>query len=345
MREKEQQEIEAQKEDDDEEQEQDEEAQSQYAKVNLEFQKSPPGPVDASPAQKILIDEGDRIAITFESTGDDDASPVVFIKEVSRYYSLEEQQRDLLEALIDMAPTSKSHHLASTKEYSRMIERYTQLRETYSVQTDHGNLVRRPYYGDEYKPMMHALLLDGLQKDGMDFNFMNDWLMPIYVQKRIIYCMDAGEETLFENSSDAELINAVDRIIKDQAEYEQYHTGKSYFSAYLNNIRINTTPYSISDDTLTLYKPLFKSASLQCFSTRASNVKSMLVPAFNKSKTWNTCFNMSRYIGGDSVPEYPAGFMVRPYPFVSYSSLKSPGSSIMDKTNARLVVESSDPLG
>jgi hypothetical protein len=340
VREKEQEEIDAQKEDED-----DEGNEERDAKVNLEFQKSPPGPIDGSPAQKVLIDEGDRIAITFGSAGEDDASPVVFIKEVSRYYSLEEQQQQLLEALIDMAPTSKSHHLSSTKEYGRMIERYTQLRETYSVQTDHGNLVRRPYYGDGYKPMMHALLVDGLQKDGMDFNFMNDWLMPIYVQKRIIYCMDASEETSFENSSDAELINAVDRIIKDIAEYEQYDTGKSYFSAYLNNIRMNTTPYSISDDTTTLYKPLFKSTSLQCFSTSASNVKSMLVPAFNKSKTWNTCFNMCRYIGGDSVPEYPAGFMVRPYPFVSYSSLKSPGSSIMDKTNARLVVESSDPLG
>ena len=333
-----QEEIEAQKED-----EYDEGNEERDAKVNLEFQKSPPGPIDGSPAQKVLIDEGDRIAITFESAGDDDASPVVFIKEVSRYYSLEEQQQQLLEALIDMAPTSKSHHLASTKEYSRMIERYTQLRETYSVQTDHGNLVRRPYYGDGYKPMMHALLVDGLQKDGMDFNFMNDWLMPIYVQKRIIYCVDDKEETLFENSSDAEVVNIMDRIIKDQAEYEQYDTGKSYFSAYLNNIRMNTTPYSISDDTMTLYKPLFKSSSLQCFSTSASNVKSMRVPAFNKNKT--CCFNMCRYIGGDSVPEYPAGFMVRPYPFVSYSSLKSPGSSIMDKTNARLVVESSDPLG
>jgi len=334
----EQKEIEAQKEDDDEGNE-----EERYAKVNLEFQKSPPGPIDGSPAQKVLIDEGDRIAITFGSTGEDDASPVVFIKEVSRYYSLEEQQQQLLEALIDMAPTSKSHHLASTKEYGRMIERYTQLRETYSVQTDHGNLVRRPYYGDGYKPMMHALLVDGLQKDGTDFNFMNDWLMPIYVQKRIIYCVDAGEETIFENSSDAEVVNIMDRIIKDQAEYEQYHTGKSSFSAYLNNMRMNTTPYSISDDTLTLYKPLFKSASFQCFSTSASNVKSMRVPAFNKNKT--CCFNMCRYVGGDSIPEYPAGFMVRPYPFVSYSSLKSPGSSIMDKTNARLVVESSDPLG
>jgi hypothetical protein len=334
----EQEEIDAQKDDED-----DEGNAERDAKVNLEFQKSPPGPIDGSPAQKALIDEGDRIAITFESAGEDDASPVVFIKEVSRYYSLEEQQQQLLEALIDMAPTSKSHHLSSTKEYGRMIERYTQLRETYSVQTDHGNLVRRPYYGDGYKPMMHALLVDGLQKDGMDFNFMNDWLMPIYVQKRIIYCVDDKEETLFENSSDAEVVNIMDRIIKDQAEYEQYDTGRSYFSAYLNNIRMNTTPYSISDDTTTLYKPLFKSASFQCFSTSASNVKSMLVPAFNKNKT--TCFNMCRYIGGDSVPEYPAGFMVRPYPFVSYSSLKSPGSSIMDKTNARLVVESSDPLG
>ena len=343
-REEEQQEIEARKEDDDdnEEQEQDEASRSQYAKVNLEFQKSPPGPIDGSPAQKILIDEGDRIAITFGSAEEDDASPVVFIKEISRYYSLEEQQQQLLEALIDMAPTSKSHHLASTKEYGRMIERYTQLRETYSVQADHGNLVRRPYYGDGYKPMMHALLVDGLQKDGMEINFTNDWLMPIYVQKRTIYCVDAGEETNFENSSDADVVNVVDRIIKDLAEYEQYYTGKSYYSAYLNSIRMNTTPYSISDDTRTLYKPLFKSASLQCFST-GSNIKSMQVPAFNKNKT--TCFNMCKYVGGDSIPEYPAGFMVRPYPFVSYSLLKSPGSSIMDKTNARLVVESSDPLG
>ena len=80
----EQEEIDAQKEDED-----DEGNAERDAKVNLEFQKSPPGPVDGSPAQKALIDEGDRIAITFGSVGEDDDSPVVFIKEVSMYYSLE----------------------------------------------------------------------------------------------------------------------------------------------------------------------------------------------------------------------------------------------------------------
>lgn len=347
---KEQSEKESETSSEDEEQEQEEEQATDETEVlktvNLEFQKSPPGPVDNGPAQKAMIDEGDKIAITFGPV-QDNASPVIFITEESRYYSIEEQQRGLLEALIDIAPTSKSHHLSTNKEYIRMIERYTQLRETFSLKTDNGNIVKKPYYGNDYKPMMHSLLSPEFQTQsagmgmGMGPEFTNDWLMPIYVQKRKLFCMDPGEETLFEGS--AYVNNIVDSLTREQSEYEQYYTGKSSFFAYLNNIRLNTTPYVEDDETR--YYPLSKNSSFQSFVTSASDVKGLLVPAFNKSKSWDTCLYTTRYIGEDSIPSYPVGYMVRPYPFVAYSASKSLTSSIMDKTNAHLTAESCDPLG
>jgi hypothetical protein len=90
------------------------EASAASKNVNLEFQKSPPGPEDNRPAQNRLLDEGDKIAITFEPMNEPDASSsFIFIQEEFRYYSLEEQQQGLLDALIEHAPTSKSHHLST----------------------------------------------------------------------------------------------------------------------------------------------------------------------------------------------------------------------------------------
>jgi len=311
-------------------------------KVNVDFQRSPPGSNDNRVEQSKQLDEGDKIVISFfESTSDGDDT-MVQISEESRYYSLEEQQRDLLEALIDIAPTSNIRHLSKNKEYVRMIERYTQLRETYSIHTEQGNLVCKPMYGNMYKPMANALYSNNLCLNGLDYNFTNEWFMPIYSEKRVIYCMDEKEETAFENMN-ADINNMATRISRDQSEYEQYYTGKSSFLAYLNNMKTNMTPYALLDSQISSYRTLSKSGSFQGFSTRYDDVKSLQVPAFNKSKTWSTCLNTVRYIGDDNILEMPSAFMVRPYPFAAFSNLKSLSSSITDKTNARIVNETSDP--
>jgi hypothetical protein len=311
-------------------------------KVNVDFQRSPPSASDNRLEQSKQIDEGDKIVISFFENSSESEDTMVRILEEARYYSLEEQQRDLLEALIDIAPTSKTHHLSRNKEYVRMIERYTQLREMYSVYTEQGNIVSKPMYGNMYKPMATALYSNELVMNGLDYNFTNDWLMPIYVEKRVIYCMDETEETVFE-SRNADVNNIVTRLTRDQAEYEQYYTGKSTFLAFLNNMKTNMTPYALIDSQLSNYRTLSKRASLQGFSTNYSDVKSLQVPAFNKSKTWSTCLNMTRYIGDDNILEMPSAFMVRPYPFVAFGNMKALQSSIADKTNARVINEVNYP--
>ena len=314
--------------------------------VNLEFQKSPPGPDDNRSAQNRMLDEGDKIAITFEPITETESlsSPsFIFIREEFRYYSLEEQQHGLLEALIENAPTSKSHHLSTNKEIARMIDRYTQLRDTYSSKSKDCILVRTPYYGNNYKPLLHALLYPDLKTNGLDYNSTNDWLVPIYVQKRKIYCTDPEEYPQFDTF--ARLYDVVGRLTEEQDQYEAYMSKKSGtgFYAYLNKVRLNTTPY-VEDEGAT--HTLSKHASaFEYVATCASEIKSLVVPAFNKSKTWTTCLYTSRYIEDDSFPERPEGYMVRPYPFVAFSALKSRVSSVMDKTNTRLTNEVRDPLG
>jgi len=313
--------------------------------VNLEFQKSPPGPDDNRSAQNRMLDEGDKIAITFEPVTETESlssSPsLIFIREEFRYYSLEEQQQGLLEALIENAPTSKSYHLSTNKEIARMIDRYTQLRDTYSSKSKDGILVRTPYYGNNYKPLLHAFLYPDLKTNGLDYNSTTDWLVPIYVQKRKIYCTDPEEHPRFDTTI-ATVYDVVDRLTEEQEQYEAYMSKKSGtgFYAYLNKVRLNITPYVEYEGTT---QTLLKHASaFEYIATCASDIRSLVVPAFNKSKTWTTCLYTSRFIEDDSFPDRPTGYMVRPYPFVAFSALKSRVSSIMDKTNTRLTNEVCD---
>ena len=311
--------------------------------VNLEFQESPPGPDDNRTTQNRMIDEGDKIAITFEPMNESDTSTsLIFIREEFRYYSLEEQQQGLLEALIENAPTSKSHHLSTNKEIARMIDRYTQLRDAYSSKSKDGILVRTPYYGSSYKPMLHALLDTDLATNGLDYNSTTDWLVPIYVQKRKIYCKDPDEHPLFDTF--ATVYDITDRLTEEQAQYDEYMSKKSGtgFYTYLNSMRLNLTPY-IEDENTSYTMSKYK--AFEYIMTCNSDIKSLVVPAFNKSKTGTTCLYTSRFIEDDSFPEYPTGYMVRPYPFVAFSALKSRVSSIMDKTNTRLTNEVRDPFG
>lgn len=309
--------------------------------MNLEFQKSPPGPDDNRPAQNRMLDEGDKIAITFEPTNE---SSMIFIREEFRYYSLEEQQQGLLEVLTENSPTSKSNHLSTNREIACMIDRYTQLRDIYSFVSKNGILVQTPYYGNSYKPMLHALLEPELKNNGLDYNSTNDWLVPIYVQKRKIYCKDPGEHPSFNTF--ATVYDITDRLIEEQSQYDDYMSKQSGtgFSTYLNSMRLNTTPY-VEDESEYRSYTLSKYKAFEYIMTCKSDVKSLVVPAYNKNKTWTTCLYTSRFIQDDSFPEYPTGYMVRPYPFVAFSALKSRASSIMDKTNTRLTNEACDPFG
>lgn len=321
------------------------EASAASKNVNLEFQKSPPGPEDNRPAQNRLLDEGDKIAITFEPMNEPNASSsFIFIQEEFRYYSLEEQKQGLLEALIEHAPTSKSHHLSTNREIARMIDRYTQLRDIYSSKTNNGILARRQYYGNSYKPMLHALLNNELKGYGLDYNCTGEWLVPIYVQKRKIYCEDPGEHPSFNTT--ATVYDITDRLIEEQTQYDEYMSKQSGtgFNSYLNSMRLNITPY-VEDESEYRSYTLSKYKAFEYIMTCKSDMKSLVVPAYNKNKTWTTCLYTSRFIEDDSFPEYPVGYMVRPYPYVAFSALKSRASCIMDKTNSRLTNEACDPFG
>jgi hypothetical protein len=332
-----------------EEEYQEQDQEEARKKVNLEFQTSPPGPPDNSAEQTSLIDAGDKVAIMFGPIADDENSPVIFTEEVSRYYSLDEQCGALLDALIDMEPVSRSHHLASNKEYIRMIERYTQLREAFSVKNEYGHLVRREYYGDAYRPMVDVLT--DIPSAALEGEFSNDWLMPIYVQKRVLHSASEKEAIHFEDNDDAAVFDMDERLTADQSEYEQYYAGKSTFATYMNNLRVNSTPFVCRDELRYVQVP-YSNTRLQSNATAFTSIstgyadpESLVVPAMNASKTRGSFLSTERYIPGDDVPVNPVGYMIRPYPFVAYSELKGSASSIMDKANARLVMETSDPLG
>ena len=311
---------------------------------NPEFYKSPPAREDGSDAQEESIVAGDKVAVVFEPSEEDEGELIRFNVEVSRYYSLEEQRDNLRDKLIEL---DGSETLSSEKRRIRMIERYTQLRECYSIERD-GRKQRADYYTDGYKPLAEMLAMYRARDDKMDKNGMETiggWLIPIYVQRRIIYTKNDREYTTFSQMPGV-VPKPYTTLVLEIDNYKRYYAGSMTFRAYKNEINKNTTPFaSISDDRI---ESIFNSAdTIEAVATSTSEPDQLLIPSINKlfvtkSEQAPSIMSITRYLPGDEIPRWSSGYITRPLTYAMLAAMKDSHSSILDRVNACQLVAGDD---
>jgi len=313
---------------------------------NLDFYKSPPAMDDGSVAQDESIVAGDKVVVVFEPFGAEE--PIRFGVMVSQYYDLDQQRENLRDKLLEI---DGSTTLSSEKRRLRMIERYTQLREIYSTERD-GRKHRTDYYTDEYKPLAELLFTyrDREREDKVDkpaTEVIGDWLIPIYVQRRIIHTNNAAEHITFSGMSGVVPKLISNTLVSEIDNYKRYYSGEMSYREYKNAIAQNTTPFMFLSD---IRINSFFNASQYAFEavvTSPNDPEHLLIPSINKlfitqSKQEASVMSTTRYLPGDDVPLLPTGYITRSLSYAMLAAMKHSHASILDRVNSCQLVATDD---
>jgi hypothetical protein len=160
--------------------------------------------------------------------------PVVFGKEIEfvadtgvweQRYGIEMQTTDLLNELLSTIPDNSRTSTVMERVY-RVIRRFKELREQFSVFDENGNVVSSKKVSALYKPLVERMI-------NLDINL--KWIIPVVTQKTKLYTNEENET--IENSD----------INKEIEEYKNnlnvYKTTNSY-PAFYNAVNDMFTPFA-----------------------------------------------------------------------------------------------------
>ena len=180
------------------------------------------------------LQEGDLIQLGEDL---DEITIFVDIPESEKRYSIGKQTDDLLDELLSYIPNYKRTN-AVLNNIHTMIERYVQLRETYSDFDNNGNANLPKHLNENDKPIIQTLI---------NFNKCFEWLLPISYNRKKLYDLD-------EVMVDELVSNAVDPLVLDQilvnenAEIEKYYRGdfpadENKYTTLFKNLNKYFTPF------------------------------------------------------------------------------------------------------
>jgi hypothetical protein len=162
--------------------------------------------------------------------------PIVFGKEIEfvvdtglweQRYGIEMQTTDLLNELLSTIPDSSRTSTVMERVY-RIIRRFKELREQFSVFDENGNVVSSKKVSALYKPLVERM-------NNLDINL--KWIIPVVKQKTKLYIKSMNNDEMIEYSD----------INEEQEEYknslEVYKTTNNY-PAFYNAVNDMFTPFT-----------------------------------------------------------------------------------------------------
>ena len=163
-----------------------------------------------SQLQEILM-EGDQIQL-----GEDleEIDQIVDVPESERRYSIEKQTDDLLDELLATVPSSKRTN-AVLNDIHTMIQRYIQLRSSYSNFDKNGNANIPEHLDVNHKPLLKPLA---------NFDMNLAWLLPVSFNRKKIYDLEGGVAAETGTTSIID-INLGRAIVDEDNIMELYRTG------------------------------------------------------------------------------------------------------------------------
>ena len=306
--------------------------------------------------QRKAISEGDLVFGAEDEL--DELDYYVDVPESMRRYDVDDQRHSMLDSLLADIPTDR-RTVGAMKNVHRMIERFTQLREIFSVEDAHHKMHRAPEYTDAHKPLAEFLISGifggavaagssrskavELERDPPPAaNPFTDWLVPVYVQRRIIYASNSDEVDAFnenvDTDTDALIYRMSDRMQSEFGDYARYNRqeNKSFLN-FMTDIKRYTTPF-VELQRLTnvaLRHPAAFDSIATCFSDPASlNSPAFGAASIKNDHTFSSRARTARYVEDDRIPERAAAYMALPLPFVALASQKRSTAPIMEQSHA-----------
>ena len=297
-----------------------------------------------------LIKEGDEIVFGEEEI----MIQVVEVPEDERRFGISQQSEDLLDELLANIPTNqRTNRVLNTIHL--MIERFKQLRNTYSEFDEYGNPENPLLKGEIYKPLVEKLYT---------LNQQLFWIVPIVKNKKKLY--DIVDDD-FEDIISLSLGEVREEIydLMEKFKRNRIPGDENKYDTFMNSLYTYLQPFVASqEENLLISKTVEKNYNalvnnLEAFESTVFGIEPFeTASSKNPPITHNMRFVMDRYVQGLSklvgsdkrdknnvkrVPLTPneimniQSFLLFSPDVVRYSNLYLPSSSILEKVQLHTV--------
>lgn len=146
----------------------------------------------------------------------DEIDELIELPEHEKRYGLEIQLNDLIDELLSTVPMNKRTSQMLTHVHN-LVGKFKELRNTYSLFDNNGNVINKKQFGNLYKPLIpHILNLDTKL----------NWILPV-VKQRFGFTINQKEEGGGEEEDEDESSSEYEKILNKGTHY--YH-GDTFFN-------------------------------------------------------------------------------------------------------------------
>ena len=283
---------------------------------------------DLSQLKEILID-ADQITFGLEL---EEITQEVDVDENLMRFSIEKQTNDILDELLSDIPNAKRNSKVMN-DIHKLIERFVQLRNKYSLFEDNGNIAMPEYIKNDDKPIIKEILK-------MDRNFY--WLLPVSEYKKNIYDLNASTIDGFD-IDDINSLSYSETLIEEEKLIDEYLSNKfssdeNKYKFLFKNLNGFYTPFiepNYPDKNVKIQKVnnniMSITNNLSEFNSSVSDKdegmlskKQYLINTYVKSFTENETI-----MNADKI--FIKSFITLPKKILSYSRIRLPKTNILDK--------------
>ena len=287
-----------------------------------------------------LIMQADQIKFGSEL---DEITESVYLPESQQRFGIEKQVNDLLDELLSTIPNNQRTYTV-LNEIHKMISRFKELREEFSIFDEYNNAVQARKVGSEHKP-----LVDTLDK----LNQKLYWILLVSKNKKKIYNLENVSDEDFNDIIPLNTQEVVNNEIDVYNKYLENDTPDSqnkyiYLQREMNNYSKPFLPPSNTNDVLAVKEP---NTNLL---TVVNNLEEFKSSALDKHMLSQKKFLLQVHITGESILEthkqntiittkkkqiipneeiYIKSILTLPEPTVRFSRINLPTTDIATRSN------------
>jgi hypothetical protein len=266
----------------------------------------------------------------------------VVVSDEEKRYAIDVQANDLLDEMLSTIPNIERTDKVLNK-INRMINRFKELRKEYSIFNERGNIEAIIKKGSDYKPLVEKLYT-------LDENLY--WLLPVVKNKKKLYDVNVLAE-----ENDIETIEIGFNLEQMKQIEEQYKNntiqGSNKYKQLIQSLNPHYTPYTIQEEDEVISEINIHSNINVIINNIVHNLQEFYTSVASNDKLKRQRFVITKYnLGLDGLTIKPgtksefekeiltrsdnvplSSFMILPEPFVRYSHINLPSTTIYDKTN------------
>jgi hypothetical protein len=323
-----------------------EEKREKEKEKEKEKKEEKPSSIEYSPEGDIIINISENAPVDSVSSTDEfmvgqkvDFFADIEVKESEQRYGIEIQTNDLLDELLSKIPDNE-RSLAVMERIYRIIRRFKELRQSFSVFDKNENITDYKRIHPTYKPLVEHM-------NQLDTNL--GWIIPVVKQKVKIYAETLAQNIESDFVSDSHLVDDVQKYINTLEVYKENNN----YSSFYNGVSTIFTPFEKYKNDTNLLKTDVVKTDLEAIVDNLENYytyvykksdqiakKRFLIQRYNLAMTKLSNKKMrtgkSVYIReniGNNDPISIKSVIMLPKPVLEFSRVSLPGTNILTRTN------------